>query len=277
MSKKIPNKSYKTIATEIRCTVLGMVHRAKASHVGSALSIVDMLAVIFNHDGYNFVNNNELDSRDSFILSKGHACTALYATLFNKGLLSQEMIEAYGMNDSPLMHHISHKVPFVDFSSGSLGHGLPVTIGLAKADQINHVHYNRVCVVGDGELAEGSNWEALLFAAHHKLGNVTLIIDHNNLQSLNTVEDTLNLYPIADKMSAFGCHVLEIDGHNHEDIKSALMLPTASKPKVIIMNTTKGKGVSFMENSVRWHYKNPDDTELSLALAELKYGGSIDA
>jgi transketolase len=260
---------YKKYATEIRCTILEMVHRAKASHVASALSIADILAVLFHSGKYELASNTHIAERDSFILSKGHACTALYATLYSAGYLTHKMIRSYGQNDSPLMHHASHKVPFVDFSTGSLGHGLPVTTGLAKGDQINQIDNHRICLLGDGELAEGSNWEALLFASHHKLQNLTVIVDCNNLQSLDTVDNTLKISPYDQKMAAFGCEPILIDGHIHSEIVSALNKKVAGKPKIILANTTKGSGVSFMENSVRWHYKNPNDDELSQALAEL--------
>ena len=199
---------YVAKSVEIRSCILKMVHKAKASHVGSALSIVDILAVIYFCGRYNLTSNLEIAHRDSLILSKGHACSALYATLNAGGHLSDNLIKTYGENDSPLMHHISHKVPFVDFSTGSLGHGLPICVGLAKSDQINNVSHERFCLIGDGELAEGSNWEALLFAAHHKLNNITLVIDHNNLQSLDTVENTLNLESISAKLMVTVIHKL---------------------------------------------------------------------
>lgn len=265
------NSRYVNLATQIRINVLEMVHRAKASHIGSAMSIVDILSVLYNFEGLDLTAPCDISNRDSFILSKGHACTALYSTLFVTEHLTRDLILSYGDNGSPLMHHVSHKVPFIDFSSGSLGHGLPVTVGLAKADQINGKINKRICLIGDGELAEGANWEALLFAAHHKLKNLILIVDWNNLQSLDTVESTLNISPIADKITAFGCSHLQIDGHNFGQIEDAIRKATKSDlPTVILAKTIKGKGIDFMENSVLWHYKNPNDEELSSAMAQLK-------
>ena len=263
-------KRFSDYASDIRTIVLEMVHRAKASHVASALSIVDILTFLYNCDLFSFCEDCEIANRDSFILSKGHACTALYATLYVKGLITNEILHGYGTDGSPLMHHVSHKVPYIDFSSGSLGHGLSVTVGLAKADQIYGEKHHRICLLGDGEIAEGANWEAMLFAAHHRLDNVTILIDNNNLQSLDTVDNTLNLYPLKEKLEAFGCELHEINGHCFDEIETALLSDSSKGPKAIVLKTIKGKGVSFMENSVRWHYKNPSDDELSLALSELR-------
>lgn len=270
MKTDIENLDFSEVATTIQMTVLRMVHQAKASHVASALSIVDILTFLYNCDLFSLCEDLNIANRDSFILSKGHACTALYATLYVKGLLTKEMLHSYGADGSPLMHHVSHKVPFVDFSSGSLGHGLSVTVGLAKADQINGEKHHRICLLGDGEIAEGANWEAMLFAAHHNLDNVTILIDNNNLQSLDTVDNTLNLYPLKEKLESFGCELHEINGHCFEEIETALLSDSSKGPKAVVLKTIKGKGVSFMENSVRWHYKNPSDDELSLALTELR-------
>ena len=270
MNQYTENKEYQKKAAEIRQSVLRAVHSAKASHVASALSIVDILTVLYHCKKFSFLHEINIAKRDSLLLSKGHACTALYATLRSTGDISDELFSTYGTNGSPLMHHISHKVPKVDFSTGSLGHGLPVSTGLAVADKINGFYNHRFCLVGDGELAEGSNWEAMLFAAHHELNNLTLIIDYNNLQSLDTVDNTLGLHPLDKKLEAFGWSVATIDGHNHSELYQAFTFRPQLRPHAIIARTTKGKGVSFMENSVKWHYKNPSDEELERALAEIK-------
>lgn len=260
------------LAEEIRTKSLHMVVKAKASHIASALSMTDILAVLY----YSILNidpnkPNE-PSRDMFILSKGHACVSLYATLGLSGFFDINKLDQYGENDSDFMNHISHKVTGVEFSTGSLGHGLPFATGKALASKINSNNNKIIFLLGDGELDEGSNWEALLFAAHHKLDNLISIIDYNNLQSLTTVAETLNIEPLYDKFKAFGCEVFEVDGHNHKDLFTVLKKADIieGKPIVIIAKTTKGKGVSYMENKVRWHYSTPNNEELEIALNEIK-------
>ena len=167
------------------------------------------------------------------------------------------------------MNHISHKVPGVEFSTGALGHGLPFGVGKALFAKRNKMNWHTYVLMSDGELDEGSNWEAFLFSSHHKLSNLTTIIDYNKLQSLTTISDTLELEPLVDKLKSFGWFVIEAGGHDHRDLLKAFKNSSDSKPKAIIAHTTKGKGVSFMEDSVKWHYKNPNDTELNQALLEL--------
>jgi transketolase len=246
-----------------------MVHRARASHIASALSIVDILAVLYgrvmNIDQV-LINLNE---RDRFILSKGHACVALYSTLAELGIIHKSELETYGQDFSWLMNHVSHKVPGVEFSTGALGHGLPFGAGKALAAKIADQKWRTFVLLSDGEMDEGSNWEALMFSAHHRLSNLVAIIDYNKLQSLDTIENTLGLEPLVDKLIAFGSEVIEVDGHCHEQIYDALTAGRSAKPLVLLAHTTKGKGVSFMEDKVEWHYKNPGDHELLLALGEL--------
>lgn len=172
-----------------------------------------------------------------------------------------------------MMNHISHKVPGVEFSTGSLGHGLPFGVGKALAAKRSRRGWRTFVLLSDGELGEGSNWEALMFAAHHGLDNLTAIVDYNKLQSLTTVEETLRIEPMADKVQAFGWAVRNVDGHDHAALRSALERGAGElgKPTFIIAHTTKGKGVSFMENALQWHYKSPNDTELSQALKEIGY------
>ena len=257
------------LAKKIRISALKMVHRAKASHIGSALSITDILAVLYG-EVMNFnVANQNLNSRDRFILSKGHACVAVYATLAEMGFISKDALETYGDDFSWLMNHISHKVNGVEFSTGSLGHGLPFGVGKALAAKARRERWRTFVLLSDGEMDEGANWEALMFAVHHKLSNLTAIIDYNKLQSLDSVANTLGLEPLADKLKAFGCSVHEIYGHDHRLLAEVLSSVANEKPTVIIAHTTKGMGVSFMENRVEWHYKNPNDEQLALALAEL--------
>lgn len=203
-------------------------------------------------------------------MSKGHACAAVYSTLAEVGILPREQLETYGSDFSWLMNHISHKVAGVEFSTGSLGHGLPFGAGKALAAKVRGETWRTFVLLSDGEMDEGANWEALMFSAHHKLANLTAIIDYNKLQSLDSVANTLELEPLVDKLTAFGCSVFEVDGHDHRQIFEALSNITKGKPAVIVAHTTKGKGVSFMENRVDWHYKNPSDEQLAMALAELE-------
>jgi len=260
-------------AQQIRKLSLEMVFRAKASHIGSALSIADILAVLYHQYLKVLPYDPRNKDRDILILSKGHACVALYAALAIKNYFDINLLKTYGENDSNFMNHISHKVDGVEFSTGSLGHGLSFGLGKALASKIKKVKKKVVVIIGDGELDEGSNWEALLFAAHHHINNLLLIVDYNNLQSLTTVDNTMNLEPMRSKFESFGCEVLEIDGHNHIDLLDSFKYSDTimDKPTVIIAKTIKGKGVSFMENQVKWHYSSPSQSELDLALEEILY------
>ena len=263
-------KNTELLARSIRINALKMVHRAKASHIASALSVIDILAVLYGKVMRFDTADQSYMSRDRFILSKGHACVAVYSTLAEIGFISKEQLDTYGDDFSWLMNHISHKVNGVEFSTGSLGHGLPFGVGKTLAAQVRGVSWRTFVLLGDGEMDEGSNWEALMFAAHQKLTQLTAIIDYNKLQSLDTTANTLGLEPLSDKLKAFGCEVHEIDGHDHRQIEEALSSMSQNKPTLIIAHTIKGKGVSFMEDRVEWHYKNPTDEHLDLALAELE-------
>ena len=260
------------IANQIRVDVLTMAHRARSAHVGSALSIADIVAVLFGHIMRLELSKGSFGKdRDRFILSKGHACSAVYSILAQLDIFDRKLLDTYGEDFSPLMQHISHKVSGVEFSSGSLGHGLPFGVGKAMAAKKQKRKWHTFVLLSDGEIAEGSNWEALLFASHHELDNLTAIVDYNGLQSLTTVANTLAIEPLASKFESFGCRVTRCDGHNHQELGEAFSLSkdNSGKPLVIIANTTKGKGVSFMENKVEWHYKPPNDDELKHALGEL--------
>jgi len=260
------------LSKKIRIESLKMVHKINGSHIGSAFSMVDILSVLYTNI-LNIDNNKpEFKNRDRFILSKGHACSALYACLALKGFFRMDELNKYGMNDSNLMNHVSHKVPGVEFSTGSLGHGLPFGLGKALGLKLNKINSRVFVLIGDGELAEGSNFEAMLLSAHHKLDNLILIIDHNNLQSLTTVEKTLRLQPFKDKFEAFGWNYIEVDGHNHNDLIRCFkdLKKVKNKPSVILANTIKGKGVKFMEDKVEWHYKSPNDEELKVAIKQIQ-------
>lgn len=258
------------LAKKVRINALTMVHKGGSSHIGAALSCIDILAVLYQ-DIMNYRSNDETyPERDRFILSKGHAGVAVYATLAEVGFFPKEQLQHHYQNGSHFSGHVSHiNVPGVELSTGSLGHGLPVGVGMALASKIDNQHVRVFVLIGDGELMEGSNWEALLFAAHHNLNNLTVIIDRNNLQSLDTTENTVALNSIKNKIAAFNCAVSEIDGHCHEALKVALTEQEIKQPKVIIANTIKGKGVSYMENKVAWHYKCPNKEQLTEAIKEI--------
>lgn len=259
----------RNLARNIRINALRMVHRARASHIASALSIVDILAVLYGrvmNIGPSLINS---EARDRFILSKGHACVALYSTLAEMNIIAKSELATYGQDFSWLMNHVSHKVPGVEFSTGALGHGLPFGVGKSLAAKASNETWRVFVLLSDGEMDEGSNWEGLMFAAHHRLSNLTAILDYNKLQSLDSIANTLGLEPLRAKLESFGWLVKEVEGHNHEDLYEALACKSIDKPTFLIAHTLKGKGVSFMENKVEWHYKNPNDEQLVLALAEL--------
>lgn len=259
-------------AKKIRINILKMVNKGASSHVGSALSCTDLLTCIY--DDFLVFDSKipEYDERDIFILSKGHAGSAVYATLSEFGFFPQEKLFTHYQNGSDLSGHVSHKnVPGVEFSTGSLGHGLSVGTGVALGMKKNHSN-RKVCVLmSDGECDEGSIWEAAMFASHNNLNNLLAVIDYNKIQSLASTEDTLGLEPFADKWRAFGWSVIETNGHDHSEIKLALKKSQQSSgPVCILAHTTKGKGVSFMENSVLWHYRTPAGQEFEDALKELE-------
>jgi len=259
-------------ARDIRRLALHMVHRVNSSHIGSALSMADLLAVLYTGAMRLDPARPDWAERDRFILSKGHATCGVYAAVALRGFMPIETLESYGVDGSDLMAHVSHKVPGVEFSTGALGHGLPFGTGKAHAAKLARAKWRVFVMLGDGEMDEGSNWEALLFAAHHRLDNLVCLVDYNNLQSLTTVAETLALEPLDQKLAAFGCAVREVDGHDHAAIAAALDgVPfERGKPTVLVARTTKGKGVSYMENQVAWHYRAPDRELLEQALAELE-------
>lgn len=261
----------KELAQKIRMTAIDMVYKAKASHIGGALSMADILAVLYN-DVLN-INPKHPDApeRDRFILSKGHSCVAMYATLAHCGFFPIDELDTYGIDGSRFLSHTTHKVEGIEFSAGSLGHGLPIASGLALAAKRKGEHWRSYVLVGDGEMDEGSNWEAILFAAQFHLDNLCLIIDYNKIQSLGYTKEVMNLDPLKSKFEAFNWHAIEIDGHNHIQIKQALMeaSQTKNKPTAIIAHTIKGKGVSFMEDKLLWHYKSPDQAQREQAIKEI--------
>ena len=260
------------LARSTRISALKIVTRAKASHIASALSICDILGVLYSDIMNYSINQTNRVDRDRFILSKGHSCVALYAVLAEVGFFNKNELLSYGQDFSVFMNHVSHHVPGVEFSTGSLGHGLPFAAGKAMLAKTTGANWKTFVMLSDGELDEGSNWEALMFAGHHKLDNLVAIIDYNKLQSLTTTDETLTLEPLVDKLRSFNWETLRVDGHNHQALREAFTADTnlEGKPLVIIADTTKGKGVSFMEDKVEWHYKSPTNMELELAMNEIQ-------
>ena len=249
-----------------------MVHRANASHIGGCLSIADLLAVLYG--GVLRVDPARPDwpDRDRFVQSKGHAAAALYATLADCGFFPTEWLDDYCQDGSRLYGHVtSPPVPGVEVSAGSLGHGLPIACGMALAAKRDRRPTRTFALLSDGELDEGSTWEAILFAAHHRLDNLVAIVDYNKIQSFGAVKDVLDLDPLADKWRAFRWGTREIDGHDTGLIGATLAAVPfePGRPSVVIAHTVKGKGVSFMEHQLAWHYKSPNAEQLALALREI--------
>ena len=266
-------KRSKQLANNIRKHAVTMTSLGGSSHIGSILSIADILAVLYGSILQVKAEEPRWIDRDRFILSKGHAGAGVYAALAESGFISVDKLKTHYQDGSDLSGHVSHKgIPGVEFSTGSLGHGLPVATGMALAAKINKNKHRVVVLMSDGECDEGSNWEAILFAAHHKLNNLVAIIDRNRLQSIHSTEDTLSLEPFPDKWKSFGWEVVEVDGHNHEEIFNACsnINTPQNKPLCVIANTTKGKNVSFMENNVLWHYRSPQGDEYKAAILELE-------
>jgi transketolase len=258
-------------AAEIRRNAVRMVAAAKASHLGGALSSADILAALYAGVLRVDPSRTNWPERDRFILSKGHCCTALYAALALRGFIPREELATYGHDGSRLMAHASSGVPGVEFSTGSLGHGLPFATGRALAAKRAGASYRTFVLLSDGELNEGSNWEAILFGPQHGLDNLVIIIDYNKIQSLGQVVDVLDVEPLAAKLSAFRWSVREVDGHDPAALCDALTaVPwVPGRPSCLIAHTTKGSGVDFMEGRLAWHYKSPTESELAEALKQL--------
>lgn len=233
--------------------------------------MADILAVLYGEILCVKSDEPQWELRDRFILSKGHSTVAVYATLALKGFFPVEELESYGQDNSSLMAHVSHKVPGVEFSTGSLGHGLPFGSGRALAAKRLNRDWRTFVMLSDGELDEGSNWEAILFAPQHQLDNLIAIVDYNKIQSLGSVAEVMDLHPLADKFRAFRWAVREIDGHDHGQIRDALGTAPwePGRPSVVIAHTVKGKGVDFMEGQLQWHYSSPKPEQLELALDQL--------
>jgi len=261
--------SPRALSIQARKSILKMAHDAKSSHVASALSVVDILAVLYSGSAKISPDNLTAPDRDFVILSKGHAAAALYSILALQGFIRMEELETYCQNGAALGGHVTvTRNNGVELSTGSLGHGLPYGVGLALSQIKNKFNSRTFIVMSDGECDEGTTWEAALQAQHFGLSHLTVVIDRNKLQSIGNTEETIALEPLADKWKSFNWEVRVVDGHNHHDLHEAMKV--SDKPLCIIANTTKGKGVSFMENLNLWHYKPPSDDDLAKAMAELE-------
>lgn len=259
------------LAWRIRRHSLDMVHRGHASHIASALSVADIIAVLYSDILHINPLNPQAEGRDRFVLSKGHAGAAVYAALAECGFFPVKDLERYYMDGSTLSGHLSHKnVPGVDFSTGSLGHGAAVACGMSLAVRNASTPYRVYTVIGDGECNEGVIWEMALTAGHYALENLTVIIDRNGMQAMGFCKDLMDMEPMAEKWRSFGWNVVDVaDGHNHDQLRQAFNVPANGKPKCIIARTVKGKGISFMENNLLWHYRDPQGEFYSQAVAEL--------
>ena len=262
------------LATRIRLHAVRMTHRAKSSHVGSSLSMAELLAVLYG-GGILRVSPQSIDDpdRDRLVLSKGHGCAGLYAVLAERGYFPLAWLESFYVDGARLAGHTtSEGIPGVEVSTGSLGHGLPIACGLALAGKRDGRPYRVFTVLSDGECDEGSTWEAALFAPHHRLDNLVAIVDYNKIQSLGHVNQVLDLEPLGDKWTAARWAVREIDGHDLAQIQQSLShVPfEPGKPSCVIAHTVKGKGVSFMEDKLLWHYRSPQGEEYESAMRELE-------
>ena len=259
------------VSKSIRRSVVEMAHRSYASHTGSALSIVDILTVLYFRVLNIDPDEPKAESRDRFILSKGHASAALYATLAERGFFSKKKLDGYYIDAGELPGHVDcTAVPGIEAAAGSLGHGLSLGAGMALASRMNKSDARVFIIVGDGEMNEGSVWEALMFIPYQQLVNVTVIVDCNKYQGYGASADVLDLTPLEDKFRSFGWQVRAVDGHDHEELERVLSCRNEGRPLAVLADTVKGKGVSYMENQFVWHYKSPDDDQLRQALKELE-------
>ena len=250
----------KQLAWKIRRHAVEMTHLSRGSHIGSILSVADIVAVLYNDIANVDPKNPRKKDRDRKILSKLHAGAAIYSALAELEFFDKKILKSHYQNGSLLSGHVSHKgIPGVEVSTGSLGHGLSIGSGMAYVAKIDKKSHKVFVILGDGELDEGSIWEAALISNHFKLSNLIAVVDFNKMQSLDYVENTISLKPLDKKWKSFGWNVITIDGHNHSQIRDAFLKAAEyrNKPTVILANTIKGKGISFMENNILWHYRYP--------------------
>ncbi len=261
----------KAKSLEYRSKLLQIIKQAHAGHTSGDLSCIDILNVLYNHVLRVSPETFTSPDRDRYVQSKGHSVEALYVVLADRGFFPPEQLDTLGGYRSHFIGHPTRKVPGIEQNTGALGHGLAVAVGMALAGKMDQREYRVFCLLGDGELAEGSNWEAFLAAAHYKLDNLIAIVDRNRLQITGPTEEVCALEPLTDKFRAFGLAVREADGHDVgalSDVLAAVPFE-AGKPSVLIAHTVKGKGVSFMEDDPKWHHGTPSDEEYSQALEEL--------
>lgn len=270
-NKKI--EELKEIAKKIRRGIIEAVYSGKSGHPGGSLSIADIMTVLYFHE-LNINPENEKDeNRDRFVLSKGHCAPALYSCLANRGFFETEELKTLRNIESRLQGHPDmKKIPGVDMTTGSLGQGLSAANGMAIAGKMDNKNYRVYCVLGDGEIEEGQIWEAAMASAKYKLDNLCVIVDNNNLQIDGTIEEVMSSYPIDEKFRCFGFEIINIDGHDIDEIIKAFEVAknVKGKPTCIIAKTIKGKGVSFMENQAGWHGKAPNEEQYLQAMEELK-------
>lgn len=259
------------IACKVRIGIIEGVHAAKAGHPGGSLSIAEMLTYLYFKEMNIDPQDPKNPKRDRFVLSKGHAAPALYATLAQRGYFSPDELITLRQIGSRLQGHPDMKnIPGVDMSTGSLGQGISTAVGMALSSKHFGDNYNVYTILGDGEIEEGQVWEAAMFASNKKLSNLTAFIDLNNLQIDGTIDEVNSAKPVDKKFEAFGWHTITIDGHDYDAIEAALAeAKTIDKPVAIIANTIKGKGVSYMENAVNWHGAAPNDELFAVAMEEL--------
>ena len=265
----------KTLAWLIRRNGLEMTHISRGSHIGSVLSVAEIIAVLYTSVLNVDPKEPKKPNRDRMILSKGHAGSAVYAALAETGFFPVEQLKTHYANGSILSGHVSHKgVPGVEVSTGALGHGLGIGAGMALGAKMDGASWRTYVVLGDGECDEGSVWESALQAAQFRLDRLIAVVDYNHMQSLGTVEDTLRLEPFEQKWKDFGWTAESVDGHDTEALKAAFARARENagsrKPSVILAHTVKGKGISFMENNILWHYRTPQGEEYEAALKELE-------
>lgn len=265
-------KELQNVAQELRITGLKMVQCAHSGHIGGAFSLSEIMAVLYFEKMNIRPEDPKWEDRDRFVLSKGHATVALYPTLATRGFFPMKDLDTFRRIDSYLSGHAEMKyVPGVDMSTGSLGQGLSTAVGIAQAAKQIGKNFTTYAVIGDGEIAEGQIWEACMYAGSHGLDNLVVILDSNKVQLDGTIEEILDTGNLEQKFKSFGFHVISIDGHNVEEIAKAIdeAKSTKGKPTMIIANTVKGKGISFMEGKCKWHGKTPCDSEFTLAFDEL--------
>lgn len=271
MQKEVDIENLKKIAKQYRRELLEMINEAGSGHPGGSLSATEIMVALYHYKMNHRPHQPDWPVRDRFIMSKGHASPIVYVTLANLGYFDKEELHGFRKMGSLLQGHVHTGVPGVEFSSGSLGQGLSVANGIALGAKIRNVKFKVYCLLGDGEIQEGQVWEAAMTASHHKLDNICAIVDSNKVQENGPVEDIKGEMPLVEKWQSFGWKTIEVDGHDFEQLIDALdeFERTIGKPTMIIANTIKGKGVSFMEGKAAWHGKAPNTEQLEAALAEL--------